>query len=179
MALIEVLTRCYKRPNMLGVNQASLDAQTDPDWVQTLLIDDVGRGIPWSHTNMAAYAPHLEGDYIWILDDDDECILPTLVAEVRRIVGREHPDVIMLKMDHGPMGVLPSRTWGVMPTEGDIGCSAYIVRRDVWQTHASSYTARYAGDFDFISAILASGARAHWHDVVASRIQRRSIGAPE
>ena len=179
MPLLEVLTRCYKRPKMLAVNMASLDAQTCDDWEQTLLVDDVGRGIGWSYTNMAAQAADLNGDYIWILDDDDECIRSTLVAELKGIVEAHNPDVIMVKMDHQERGILPNAQWGCEPKQGDIGCSAYIVKREVWQQHAGHFGAHYAGDFDFIKAIFASGATVYWHDVIASRVQRISLGAAE
>lgn len=177
--LLEVLTRCYKRPRMLAANQASLDAQTDDDWQQTLLVDDVGRGIAWSYQNLAAYAPNLEGDYIWLLDDDDVCIHPTLFAELRVIAEAHSPDVIFVRMDHGERGVLPNECWGCEPKHGDIGCSAYVVRRQVWQAHAKHFGAHYAGDFDFIRAIWNSKPTIFWHDVIASRVQRISRGATE
>ena len=178
--LIEVLTRCYKRPHMLRINQASVDAQTNPDWQQTLLADEVGRGIGWSHRRLAAYAPHLEGDYIWVLDDDDECVRPTLFAEIRRLVATHDPDLILVRMDHGPLGILPSdEYWGKPPFEGQIGTSAAFVRRGLWQQCADSWSDRYAGDFDFLAAVFAQTTRVFWHDVIASRVQRISRGMPE
>lgn len=178
--LLEVLTRCYKRPGMLAVNQASLDRQTSDDWEQTLLHDHVGRGIGWSYTNMAAYGPQLTGAYIWILDDDDECIRPTLVEELASIVQEGWPDVVYMRMDHGtPLGILPSRNWGHAPVEGDIGVSGFMVRRAIWQRHAGAFAAHYAGDYAFIAAVHAATKRHVWHDVVASRVQRISRGAPE
>lgn len=180
MTTLEVLTRTYRRPQMLARNMASLEAQTCGDWVQTLLRDTFGRGIGWSYTNMAAYAPQLVGDYIWVLDDDDECIRPTLVAEIQAIVHRD-PDVevIFVRMDHGRLGVLPSVNWGKSPVEGDIGVSAYIVRRDRWQQYAPAFAPVYAGDYAFITAVYASTHHHVWHDVVASRVQRISHGQPE
>lgn len=180
MPFLEVLTRCYKRPVMLAANRASLDGQTDGDWMQTLLIDTIGRGIGWSYDNLAAQAGDLEGVYIWVLDDDDMCTRSTLVAELKQIVAQHDPDVIMLRMDHGPLGVLPSRSWGGAPEQGDIGCSAYVVRREVWQRHAQAMTpGHYAGDFDFIRSVFLAGPRVYWHDVTASAVQRISHGAPE
>jgi len=180
MPLLEVLTRCYKRPVMLAHNQASLQQQTCKDFTQTLLHDDVGRGIGWSYANMAAFAPRLVGDYIWILDDDDYCIHNTLVAELQQIVQGSQPEVIFVKMHHGPLGVLPDkRAWGCEPKHAHIGCSAFIVRRDVWQAHASSFGEHYAGDFDFISRVYWQTTRHIWHDVIASKVQKISYGAAE
>ncbi len=181
MPFLEVLTRSYKRPRMLAVNQASLRNQTDNDWVQTLLVDDIGRGIEWATENMAAYAPKLVGDYVWILDDDDTCILPTFVAELKFIAVDSDPDVIMVRMDHGAGRILPDDdTWHGPPVLSHIGCSAYVVRRAIWQAHAGALVpGRYVSDFDFISAIYAANPSIYWHDVIASRVMKQSFGAPE
>jgi hypothetical protein len=37
----------------------------------------------------------------------------------------------------------------------------------------------YHSDFNFIAAVLESGPLVYWHDVVASRVQRISIGRAE
>ena len=179
---MEVLTRCYKRPSMLAHNQASLRAQTCSDWKQTLLVDTQGRGIAWASENMGMHgAAHLVGQYIWVLDDDDECIYPALVEELKAIAGEHNPDVIMVRMDHGPLGLLPGpKNWGHSVSKGDVGASAYVVRQDVWRTCAMAWLpGEYASDFNFIAAIFAAGPVVYWHDVVASRVQRISRGAPE
>lgn len=179
MPLIEVLTRTYKRPKMLAVNQASLARQTYQSYTQTLLNDPVGRGVGWSHRNLASYAPFLVGDYIWVLDDDDECIRPIFFEELRGILEERTPDVIFVKMDHGERGILPLKCWGCEPFAGGIGSAASIVKREIWQRHADAWGDHYAGDFDFIKAIWDSQASVYWFDVIASRVQRISLGAPE
>jgi len=181
MPFLEVLTRTFnKRPVSLAANQASLRAQTDPDWIQTLLIDHEWRGIACSHRNMADYAPHVVGDYIWILDDDDRCILPTLVAELKFIAADCDPDVIFVKMQH-IAGVMPDDDhWGYQPMIGTIGVSAFVVRRSVWQAHADAMKpGRYISDYDLIRSIWQSGPSMYWHDVVASEIQRVGLGQAE
>ena len=178
---LEVLTRTYKRPTLLAANQASLQAQTSTDWQQTLLIDDVGKGMDAAQARLAEYAPRLVGDWIWILDDDDVCIRPQLVEEINTLVVLYAPDVIMLRMDHGPLGVLPDNAhWEKRPVRGQIGCSAFVVARPVWQQHAVVWqVGGYEADYAFISAIWEAKPRIVWHDIVASRVQRISYGAPE
>ncbi len=179
---LEVLTRTFNaRPHLLRINQESLRRQTDPDWVQTLLVDDVGRGIAWASENLAAYAPNLVGDRIWILDDDDTCILPTLVEELKFISADSDPDVIMIRMDHGAGRILPGDdTWLCPPVLGQIGCSAFVVRREVWQRHANAMeVGHYSSDYDLIAAIWKSQPTVYWHDVVASRVMIQSFGRPE
>ena len=182
MALLEVLTRCNRRPQMLMANIRSLMAQSDPDWEQTFIVDVAGRGIGASYEALAAQPVH--GDYIWILDDDDECIWRPLVADVRRIAV-QHPNVqvIMVRMDHGAeLGILPdAQVWGEQPMLGHLGVSSYIVRADVWKRHAQAFSSgRYASDFDFIADVWQEKPTVFWHDVVASRTQQgRMIGAME
>jgi glycosyltransferase involved in cell wall biosynthesis len=177
---LEVLTRCYKRPAMLAANQESLRRQTSGDWIQTVLVDDLGRGVAWANQRLGAYAPMLAGDYVWVLDDDDLCTRPTLVAELQSIVANYAPDVIMLRMDHGPLGVLPDDSyWQAAPERGQIGISAFVVRRALWQRHADAWLPNYDSDYDFIAEVLEDTEHVIWHDVIASRVQRISHGEPE
>jgi len=177
---IEVITRCYKRPDLLAGNVASLRAQVLNDFRQTMLVDDRGQGIGWASENLGRYAPRLVGQYIWCLDDDDVCIRPTLFAELRAIVDAHYPDVIMMRMDHGPRGVLPDAGyWGQPPQHGHVGVSAFVVRRRVWQTHAWAWSPGvYHSDFNFIKAVFDSGPSVYWHDVIASRVQQIGLGYP-
>jgi hypothetical protein len=167
---------------MLARNMASLKAQTCDDFRQTFLVDEVGRGVGWAAENVAMYAPHLVGRYIWLLDDDDECIRSTLVAELKQIAAQHDPDVIMLQMNHGAaLGILPRLgDWGQKVTLGGVGCSAYVVRRQVWLAHATAWLpGMYHSDFNFIAAIFEAGPAIYWHKVVASRVQRVSTGRAE
>lgn len=181
MPFLEVITRYYKRPNLLAANVRSLAEQTDRDYTQVILSDPDGRGIEWSYRNMAAYADKLTGDYIWILDDDDMCIRPSLIEDLKAIVSQHGPDVIMLRMDHKQWGVKPSFSWQQPPQLGDIGCSAYVVKRHIWQHHSRLWLehGRYQSDYDFISSVFDGGYNVAWYDVVASRVQAISKGQPE
>ena len=65
-----------------------------------------------------------------MLDDDDLCAHATLAQEVAAIAAVHDPQVIVVKFDHGELGVLPRvQYWGVLPPEGQIGGSSVIVRR--------------------------------------------------
>lgn len=177
---LQILTRTYQRPNLLAANRASVRRQTNQGWwLQTFLNDDAGRGVGWSYANMAAYAPHLEGLYVWILDDDDVCVCDTLIDDLMEIAAIHNPDVIMMRMAHGPRGILPDKHWQQRPVLGDIGCSAFVVRRAIWQAHAKYFEPTYNGDFAFISSIFDEDYEIYWHDCVASATQRISNGKPE
>jgi hypothetical protein len=181
MAFLEVLTRVFRRPRMLLANILSLEAQTDPDWQQTMLVDGEGRGVGAAQASLANFAAFVTGQYVWILDDDDLCTRPRLVQEVKAIVSEHHPNVVMVRMDHRNGRVLPDDAhWQREPQLSYIGCSAYIVKRQVWQRFAPVFgEGKYTSDFDFIDAVLSSDPDIYWFDVVASRVQRVSMGAPE
>lgn len=178
-AFLEVLTRCYKRPGLLANNIASINAQSIGDWEQVLFVDEVGMGVPAAQAQFADYEP--AGEYVWILDDDDMCIHPHLVRDLLRIRNQSYPDVIMLKMDHAHRGILPDLSyWGGYPTESHIGCSAYVVSKRVWMAHRHAWKpGRYQSDLDFIQSVFDGGWNIYWHDVIASKVQRISLGAAE
>lgn len=182
MPFLEVLTRCYKRPRSLRRNRASLDRQTCDDWVQTFLIDDVGRGVPWANRMLGRYADRLEGDYIWVLDDDDECICPNMVAELRALAQVHAPDVIYVRAEMGHYGVMPPDAyWQHAPVLNKIGMSNFVVRREVYQAHADAWPYQIAGDYAFISAVHAATPpdRVLWWYRTVMRCQRISKGTPE
>jgi hypothetical protein len=166
---------------MLRGNIKSMEAQSDPDWQQTMMIDGEGRGVGEAQAALANFAPYVRGEWVWVLDDDDLCIRLTLVEELKAIAADHDPDVIMTKMDHGQRGILPDDThWQKPPVISHIGASAYIVKRQVWQRHAYAYSsAEYSSDFDFINAIFSSDPEIYWHDCIASKVQRISLGAVE
>lgn len=178
MALLEVVTRCYRRPKMLAVNAASLDAQMCPDWAQTLLKDSKGIGVAAANAQLAQFDPY--GEYVLVLDDDDMLVDRRLVLDLQRIVTTcGYPPAVIVRMDHGPLGVLPDAAhWLEEPVQGRIGASAIITRRDVWMKHRAAWASgRYESDFDFIHSVWAEH-QDHivWHDVVASKVQRISRG---
>lgn len=179
MTTLEIITRCYKRPTMLAVNQASLARQTCDDWTQTLLVDDVGMGVVAANARLADFTP--TGRYVWALDDDDHCVYDMLVEDVRTIADRHDPDVIFVRFDHGPFGVLPyPGLWRSRPLCGNIGGSGVIVRRDVWMAQRVHWTTgRYETDFDFVEAVYNHAKCVYWHDVIAGQVQRISRGAVE
>lgn len=181
MAFLEVITRSFgKRPKMFAAHLTSLAAQTDQDFIHTVLMDKEARGIGFATEQMAAYAPNLVGDYQLVLDDDDMLILPTFVAGLKQIAALNAPDVIFVRMDHGHGRILPSARWGKSPRVSEIGVSAYVVRRAVWQAHASAMIpGKYTSDYEFIHSIWNARPITYWWDVVASACQRQSLGAAE
>lgn len=176
--LLQVLTRCWRRPSLLQANLKSVAALGE-GVEQTCVVDTEGRGIGASYEALARL--EVRGQYIWILDDDDICIEPGLVGRLRELM-RKRPDVVMVRMDHGDgLGVLPGEAqWGQAPVQGGIGCSGFMVRREVWLAERDVLVpGEYASDYRFIARVFGGGYVVEWLDVVASRVQRISHGAAE
>lgn len=176
---LQVLTRTFgQRETLLARNHQSLLAQTDGDWFQTVIPDLERRGVPWANGNLSTVEAH--GDWVWVLDDDDECVDAEFVAGLKWCVENDESDVVIVRMDHGSeLGILPDDShWQQAPAHGHIGMSAFIVRRDVWNRYRHLWQAVYHGDFLFIKGLWDAGVRFAWWDVVASRCQRgRMMGA--
>ena len=170
---LEIITRHYaKRPGLMRDNRASLIDQTCGDWQQTVLIDRVGVGVPGANAMLAEYASQVRGKFAWVLDDDDECINANLVARLKEIDAEQSPDVIMLKMDHGPWGVLPpDELWGKPPKYSQIGSSAFVVRRELWHEYGDNWRRNVGGDYGFISAVWQSAPKVAWYEEISSRVR--------
>lgn len=134
----------------------------------------------WAVGNLATVEAH--GEYVWILDDDDECLESDFVARLKRFVTEQNlPDVVIVRMEHTGVGTLPPLDlWGCEPQLGRIGTSAFIVRRDVWNGNRIKWVENYCGDYFYISALWRKGYRFAWWDVIASRTQTgHNAGAAE
>lgn len=182
MAFLEILTRHHSgRPELLKRCEASLDAQTDLDWVQTLLIDDVGRGVFWANGNLGRYAPRLEGEYIWVLDDDDICICDTLIEDLKRTVAETCADVVMVRGEIHTHGIVPDdEHWGQIPEFANVAMPNFVLRRAVWQKHAGMLAVPRGADFRMIHDVFAAGVyRIEWLDKVVVRAEKARFGAIE
>ena len=88
MSFLDIVTRTYKRPSMLAANVRSLQTQTDQDFTQAVLRDAVGMGIAAANAQLAHYTP--TGRYVWVLDDDDICVYPSLVEDLKFLANVHH-----------------------------------------------------------------------------------------
>jgi len=100
MPFLTIITRHKaERAELFEVCKASIEAQTDRDWQHLVIEDEVGRGVPWANKQFEAHAGEVEGDYVFILDDDDKLVEPRFVALMRNVAWSE-PALIVVKMDH-------------------------------------------------------------------------------
>lgn len=177
MAFLTILTRSFRRPESLARNVQSVARQTDPDVEQRIIFDPIGRGVEWSYLNLRSVYP--DGEYVFLLDDDDYLIDPLFVAELKQIVAtHDRPDVVFVGMNVGGT-VMP--VWEHGLRRGYIACSCFVVKSEVWLEHAHNFHGDYSADFYFIDDIC-SCAKQHTTahlDMVVSTTGRVSHGKPE
>ena len=181
MAFLQVITRTFlKRPGLLAEHEKSLAALSDPDWEQTLVVDDAGRGVAWANANLATVPA--TGEWVWVLDDDDLCVKGDLVETLKRLGAERECGVIVMRATHVAYTILPhDNNWGVRPTLTDCGYSNFFIRGEAWNRHRAKFRELdcYAADHAFYAHVWDQGERFHWHDAIAAHYPVRSIGRPE
>lgn len=180
MPFLEILTRhLATRADLLAHCQSSLESQTDDDWMQTLLIDNLGRGVAWANANLGRYAPQVEGDFVWVLDDDDECTCQTLVADLKRVTSETCADVVMVRGEINRHGVLPDASvWGLRPLFAHVAMPNFVLRREVFRKHAGKLAVSRGADYNLIRDVFdADVYRVAWLDQVVMRSERARFGA--
>lgn len=179
MPFLTVITRAYKRPHMLAANQRSLADQTDPDYEQVILRDEIGIGVAAANVLIRHTIGLVRGEYVLILDDDDLIVDMGLIANLKHLTA-DRPGVVMVRWDHGERGILPYANYiGAIPPRGAVGGGSPIVRADLFRALAHTWGASYDGDYDYVTAVLTSGQPVVWHDKVVCAVQRISLGRPE
>ena len=112
---LSVVTRHHLRGNdrvrMMDVNRDSIKRFDDPDCEHVILVDDAARGIEYANGMLYAQRGHINGEWIWILDDDEAAVAPGLIGALKAIVEEQKPDVVMVKHDrtfHVPNLIMPT-----------------------------------------------------------------------
>lgn len=186
LPFLSIVTRVYQRPKGFANNQLSVDALTDKDCEQIFITDTIGHGMlaaneSFSHPQTKAL---IEGEYVYLLDDDDFITNPDMIAELKKIAQKHNPDIIFFRMIikndmNGNLYPTTELCWGNKPIIARIGGSCFVVKRDLWMKHIDKFAQPRCGDFAFINAVFNDGAICHWHDVVMAETGMVSRGKPE
>jgi len=183
MPLLSIVTRCYKRPKALKINQASVLSQKDGDVEHMLIVDDEGRGTFWANCSFYRNHDKVHGDYVFIMDDDDYLAYDGFVGHLREIVERYQPAIIMVKAEAAGRILPTDLVWKQerYPVVGQIGSGNFVVRADLWHKHIEAFCQPVAGDYTFICDVFddVGNGEIYWFDKVCLRAQRVSDGAPE
>ncbi len=102
---------------------------------------------------MATACPQIQGEYVLVLDDDDQIVEDTFIGELKEAT-RSGADLIMLKMQIVLGFVVPEDDYFYLPpVVGHIGMSCFVVKRDLWIENVKHFDPVYQGDFTFINAV--------------------------
>lgn len=174
---------------MLERCQASVAAQVGCGEIQHVIVEDhVGIGIAGMFAAIEWNAGILDGEWVYVLQDDDELAGPWVVRELEKFLTAEAVttavttgacDVVMVK--NRKRGNVYPTFWRVGPELGYVDLGSYVVRREVFVRHAGDFGKRYAGDFDFIRRLWDAGYEFGWCDVLFAQEQvcEPGLGRPE
>jgi len=165
--------KCYKE------HRESLLSQTDLDFYPLIIYDKKGRGVPWANRQLYECQNKINSDYVFILDDDDKLIDRDFIKDIKEIVQKHNPDVIMVKMERKGKIYPTDISWKKDPKFANIVMSNFIVRSSIYKKYAKSFCVDQGADFYFIREVLKHPYKVHWEDKVYSKVMVVSKGGPE
>ena len=162
---------------MLAANIVRLLVQTSQDYQHLLICDDVCAGVEAANGAMATRDwADVQGDYVMVLDDDDVLNDTDIIELLQNAIKQYRVDLLGVRMDHGPLGVLPpDDLWPGEPVRGRVGCSAVVPCRALFVEAVKAYKPQHDGDFDYVDACYSLAESVTWLDLVASKVTQ--IGA--
>lgn len=179
---LSIVTRKYLRPVGFSKNQESIEQLIDKDLEQIFIEDNYGHGLHEANKSFALVKNDIEGEYVFLLDDDDFITNRVMLMELKHIAKFNDPDVICFKMHikNANNCLYPTDDcWGKYPIRGSIGGSCFVVKRDIYQRFIHFFGEPRMGDFYFIDQVFKSGAKFYWHDKKMCETGKVSRGAKE
>jgi len=176
---LSIYTPTYRRPTLLAACRQSVADQTIAGEIQHyVLVDDIGVGIAGMFAEIPRHVGELQGEYVYVLQDDDVLAGPEVVERLKRFVKEEgEPPVVMVRNRKRGM-VLPT-FWGEAPRPAHVDLGNYVLRRDVFRLHAGDFGRCYEGDYYFILRVWEMGWRFTWLDLLFSKAMALGLGRPE
>lgn len=182
---LSIITRVYKRPVGLSANKASIVALTDKDIEQIFITDHVGVGLLEANRSFSnnEVKTLIEGEYVFLLDDDDFIVNKNMVQELKQIWIERNPDVIFFRMNiiGGPNGDLypTPETWEKEPKIAHIGGSCFVVKKEIYMRFIHNFSHPRCADFYFIKSVWDFGASFYFLNSLMCQTGRISRGKPE
>lgn len=173
---LTIVTRCHRATEILTVNVGSVDAQTDQDMEHILLWDPIkSSSVERANKNLGKFKDLISGEWVYVLDDDDQLIYPTFVEELRKIVDQFNPSVVMVKavISELHQRLLPEPWGSGPPVFCRVSSLNFIVRADIWKKHIHHFGTPTAGDYNFINKVWESERfKFYWWDKLVAYAPR-------
>jgi len=170
---------------MLSRNIESVRAQTSKDWEQLFIVDSKGdNGIPWANEQLSRFKSYIQGEWVFILDDDCRLTDFEFVSSVRdALVPRA--DMVMVRTRRPqlkPSLLPPDGKWGMENREKlekhegiHVNCLTYVVRRGLWLNTIHEFKG-HSGARTFFQAVMRVKPHIVWLDRVMSTTQQLGRG---
>jgi hypothetical protein len=179
MPFLTVFTRHLpERRDLLSRCKRSLAAQTCQDYQHLIITDDSSYNVHEADKLFHLHRDSVKGKFVHMLDDDDFLVDNRFIEDIREIVRKHDPDVIITKMERAIPSfndtLPPNDLWGKRPVAGKIGAPCLIVRASIWYEHCSlfGWPTRGHGDHCLIATLWDKGYRFYWTDRVAVRVDQ-------
>ena len=177
---LTIVTRCCKRPAMLSLCIDSVRALMDCSVEQVFIVDKKQIGILRANLLFAQHTHRIDGEYVYILDDDTLLTNTRFVTHIREAAA-DNPGIIMVRSWRSQLNphTLPNNNvWGdkeklKMATTNSL---TYVVRADLWKQHIGEYGIAAGGDWAFLEKLRDEGHSFVWVNQMMAETQQLGRG---
>jgi hypothetical protein len=133
-----------------------------------MIHDNKGYGLHWANKQISNLKNKLNGQYIYVLDDDDHLLCNNFIEELKALI---------VNLNGSPRGLIickgfisnkefPTVWKQGTPKRGQICASNMIVKNDIFNKHAMHWDESKAGDWFFFKSIWKNSLNAFWWNKV-------------
>lgn len=183
---LTIITRVMegKRNGLFKQHDESVKALNGMDFQQIFIIDPVHVGMLNANASFQLARPHVEGEWVYLLDDDDFFKHPNFINLIKAESAKGQ-DVIIFKMkiltgDGDQIYPKPQSWRSREPKRAQIGGSCFVVKKWVFDKYIHHFAKHSFGDWHFITEVLKDkNVKATWLDVMMAETGKVSRGNPE
>jgi len=172
---ITIITRHFNSENRIKwfeLNKKSIEMQTDNDYVHLILEDKIGIGSHKANLMFNENKDFVEGEYVFMLDDDDCFIRNDFISDMKSIsIKYNYPEIIFVQMTLGGRLIPDEFCWKkTKMKKNHIGTSCFVMRRDIWKKNIHMFSESQTGDFDFIDHVYNGGPTVYWQEKIYTEV---------
>lgn len=170
---LSIVTRhYYKRVEWFEHNKMTVNAQDDKDFEHVILEDNIGIGSHKANLMFAQNKDKINGEYVFMLDDDDFLTTNDFVSDIKKIAEEnDYPAVIFVQMTLGGRLIPSELSWKTEKMEmNHIGTSCFVMRSDWWLDNIDHFTDLQTGDFNFINTVYNKKPTVYWQEKIYSEV---------
>ena len=136
-------------------------------------------GIAGANKRFFNLRDHVQGEWIYLMDDDDFLVHQDFVKGLKKIVHDHNPELIMVKAEMSASGRVLPEPWGKPPVFCRVSTLNFVVCAEVWKKYIVHFDVPSAGDFNFINEVWKHNPRTFWWDQLVARAPTHAGGVSE